>query len=201
MVARTPHTCATLAAFATLNEQIQARVAKYALFVQIPTQADESLVRQPCSMRRKRLQHAADTICHMFCGWRLINCKPQIVVLGSGIVRIDVLSGNCTFNDHPISQLSIAEELRHWLLADLKSNHIPVDALSRASLKAKLSFGEIAWGDRTTTEQFFNDGRPVRTGTMHRCGMRCESEVATDDAVYRSELDDVQEWPIGWPAA
>lgn len=152
-------------------------------------------------MRRKRLQHAADTICHMFCGWRLINCKPQLVELGSGTIRIDVLSGNCSFDGRPISQLSIAEELRLWLLEDLEANKIPIAGLTRASLEAKLSFSEIRWRDRTTNERYFNDGRPVRTDAMHRCAIHCESEVATDEAVYSSEFQDVEEWPVGWPAA
>jgi len=152
-------------------------------------------------MRRKRLQHAADTICHMFCGWRLINCKPRLVELGSGTIRIDVLSGNCAFGGTLISPLSIAEELRLWLLEDLVTNQIPVTALARASLEAKLSFSKIHWRDRTTNDQFFNDGRTVRTDTMHRCAIHCESEVATDDTVYRSTFDDLEEWPVGWPAA
>lgn len=151
-------------------------------------------------MRRKRLQHAADTICQMFCGWRLINCKSKLVELGSGTICIDVLSGNCTFNGHPVSQLSIAEELRLWLVNDLDRNHIPVAALSRASLQAKISLSEIPWRERTTNEQYFNNGRLVRTDILHRCVIRCESDVTTDDAVYRSEFEDVEEWPLGWPA-
>jgi hypothetical protein len=137
----------------------------------------------------------------MFCGWRLINCKPQLVELGSGTIWIDVLSGSCSFDGHPISQLSIAEELRVWLFEDLEANSIPVASLSRASLQAKLSFSEIPWRDRTTNAQYFNDGRTVRTDTMHRCAIRCESEVATDEAVYKSEFENVEEWPVGWPAA
>ena len=151
-------------------------------------------------MRRKRLQHAADTICHMFCGWRLINCTARLVELGSGTIQIDVLSGRCSFDGRPIPQLSIAEELRLWLLADLESNEIPVAGLTRASLDAKLSFSEISWRDKRSNDQYFNDGRPVRTDTIHRCAIACKSEVATNDAVYRSELEDIEEWPAGWPA-
>ena len=32
-----------------------------------------------------------------------------------------------------------------------------------------------------------------------RTFMECDSNVATDEAVYRSKLTQVQEWPIGWP--
>lgn len=152
-------------------------------------------------MRKRRLQHNADTLCQMFCGWRLIKCKPQLVALGSGTIHIDVLSGSCSFEGKTIPQLSIAEELRLWLLEDLEANHIPVAGLTGASLETKLSFSEIPWPDRIPHDKFFNDGRTARTDKVHRCAIRCCSEVATDEAVYRSDCHDIQEWPVGWPAA
>jgi hypothetical protein len=35
---------------------------------------------------------------------------------------------------------------------------------------------------------------------MNRCAMECNSNVVTDEAVYRSKLTEVEEWPVGWPA-
>ena len=137
----------------------------------------------------------------MFCGWRLINCKAELVKLGSGELEIDALSGDCFFEGRPIPELSIAVELREWLKEDLGAHRIPIEALSRARLKAQLSFSEIPWGARQTNEHYFSDGRTVRTAKMHRCVIRCESEVATVEAVYRSEFSDLEEWPVGWPAA
>lgn len=110
-------------------------------------------------MRRKRLKHAADILCQMFCGWRLINCKPELVRLGSGVLEIDALSGSCLFDGRPIPELSIAVELREWLEGDLAAHNIPAEALSRARLTARLSFDEIPWGARQTNEHYFNDGR------------------------------------------
>ena len=43
-------------------------------------------------MRRKRLKHAADTLCHMFCGWWLANSYTNLETLGSGTLAIDALS-------------------------------------------------------------------------------------------------------------
>jgi hypothetical protein len=150
-------------------------------------------------MRRKRLKHAADILCQMFCGWRLINCKPELVGYGSGVLEIDVLTDGCCFNGQPIAELPIAVELMEWLKEDLAAHRIPIEALSCAKLKAHLSFTEILWGERKTNEHYFDDGRTVRTAKMHRCLIRCESEVATDEAAYRSELEDLEEWPVGWP--
>jgi hypothetical protein len=93
--------------------------------------------------------------------------------------------------------------LREWLKEDLAAHNIPFEALSYARLKAELSFSEISWNDRQTKgEKFFSgNGGAVRTSMMHRCMIQCEGEVATDEAVYRSKFEDLEEWPIGWPAA
>jgi hypothetical protein len=148
-------------------------------------------------MRRKRLQHAADILCQMFCGWRLNNCKNVLAKLGSGTLEIDALTGGCYFNGCPTPELSIAVELREWLKEDLATHKIPYEALSSAHLKADLSFSEIRWSDRRTNEHYFKEGRTVRTATMHRCVIRCESEVATDEATYSSKYEDLEEWPVG----
>ncbi len=152
-------------------------------------------------MRRKRLKHATDILCHMFCGWRLINCKPDLVKLGSGTITIDALSGHCEFNEASIPELSIATEIKLWLREDMERNRIPLESLVRATLKATLTFDEIAWRERTGTDQFYSENAPVYTERMHRCIINCKSEVVTDDTVYSSHYKDLQEWPIGWPSA
>jgi hypothetical protein len=62
-------------------------------------------------VRRKRLQHAADTLCRMFCGWRLANSYRSLASLGAGTLRIDALGGSCEFKGERVETLSIAGEL------------------------------------------------------------------------------------------
>ena len=152
-------------------------------------------------MRRKRLQHAADTLCHMFCGWRLIGDKPRLVELGSGTVEIDALSGACRFNSSPIDPLSIATELRLWLVEDLKSHSILLSELQVARVDANLDFSEIAASDRRTSGEFYVPGRSQRTARWHRCKITCSSAVVSGEDEYRSSYSDLEEWPFGWPAA
>lgn len=149
-------------------------------------------------MRRKRLQHAADTMCQMFCGWRLMESKATLLKLGSGSLEIDAITGKCVFQGKPTGQLSIAEEIHSWLRQDLAANNIPIAALTGARLSVKLSFAVVPW-KKNTAEIFYSDGKAIRTEEMNRCVMECNSTVTTDESVYRSKLTEVQEWPLGWP--
>ncbi len=137
----------------------------------------------------------------MFCGWRLSKCKPELVKLGSGRLTIDALSGICQFNGAIIPELSIATEIKLWLREDMECYHIPMGALVCATLWATLNFDEIAWHDRTGKDMFFNNGGAIHTDRMHRCLIDCESEIATNEMIYKSQYHDAKEWPIGWPSA
>ena len=149
-------------------------------------------------MRRKRLQNVADTMCQMFCGWRLIGSKSNLLRLGSGTFEIDVITGQCLFQGKVTGQLTIAEDLRAWLQQELATNKIPISTLIDAHLTVKLSFSVVPW-NKHTREIFYSDGKVARTKKMNRCIMDCESRVTTDEKVYRSKRIEVQEWPIGWP--
>jgi len=149
-------------------------------------------------MRKKGLQNVADTMCQMFCGWRLIGSKPDLVKLGSGTLEIDAITGQCFFQGKTIRQLTIAEEIRTWLQRELAANKIPIAALTGAQLAAKLSFSIVPWNE-TTGEIFYSGGKAVRTEKMNRCVVECDSNVTTDEVDYRSKLIEVQEWPLGWP--
>ena len=66
-------------------------------------------------MRKKRLQHVADTMCQMFCGWRLDSSKPDLIRPGPGSLETDAITGKCVFGGRVIERLIIAEEIRLWL--------------------------------------------------------------------------------------
>ena len=131
-------------------------------------------------MRRKRLQHAADTLCHMFCGWRLVNSGPQLELLGSGSLHIDALTESCEFEGNTLKRtLPIAGELHAWLTRDLATHGIAITDLREASLVATL---QLAY--RTARQ-----GR----GLMH-CDIVCESRVITDEKSYTCTFRGAEAW-------
>ncbi len=151
-------------------------------------------------MRRKRLQHSADILCHKFCGWELVNSYRQLVELGSGKLSIDALSGKCRFDDNPIPEVTIAGALRSWLADDLETHNISADSLQQASLIADLALSSINAADRVTGDFHMDKNqKPIRKGSFYRLEIRCRSEVATDEKTYQSKYEDVQEFPFDWP--
>lgn len=150
-------------------------------------------------MRRKKLKNVANTVCQMFCGWRLHASKPMLVILGSGNLVIDVLSGRCQFNGHSITQLPIARELVEWVKQDLARSRIPAVVLTRAHVAVKLSFSQVPWNTKTK-HIFYKAGKAVLLERMHKCVFECESEVTTKKAAYHSKLVASQEWPVDWPS-
>src|SRR5436190_23049349 len=106
-------------------------------------------------MRRKRLNHAAQQLGQMFCGWQLHPDKPRLEQLGSGTIEIDALSGQARFKGSSIASLAIAATLKQWLLEDLGRNGIPIEALQEARLTVSIDMATVPWQERSTNEVWF----------------------------------------------
>jgi hypothetical protein len=102
------------------------------------------------------------------------------------------------FQDTPILHIPIAEEVRARMHKDLEAHNIPTTELTRVRFAVKLIFSRVPWNTQSK-EIFYTDGKAMRSEEMHHCIFECESEIATDQAIYRSVLREVQEWPLGWP--
>ena len=151
-------------------------------------------------MPRNVLKNAADTLCHMFCGWRQVFSKSRLVELGSGTLEIDVLTSECFFGGRHIPTLPIASELQLSLQRFLTANRIG-EPILRARLKVKLSFSKINWEERkNTVELFYVNGQPICTTQMHRCKFECDTEILQGAQTYRSNYKEIEEWPTGWPS-
>src|SRR2546430_1420326 len=85
-------------------------------------------------MRRKRLKHQADILCHMFRGWQLLGDYRTLTELGSGTLEINFLNEACRHNAKPIPTLSIVQAVSPWWRNDLAANNIPLDDIQEARL-------------------------------------------------------------------
>ena len=149
--------------------------------------------------RLKRLQHEADTLCHMFCGWRLIGSYGRMEQLGSGRLTIDALTQACTFNGQSIATLGIAIELTLWLRDDLAANRIDSQLVREATLEADLELTNSDRESRLTTSQHYTaEERHYSPERFVRLGIHCTSRVVTHDLTYVSDYRDLEEWPEGW---
>ncbi len=123
-----------------------------------------------------------------------------MVGLGSGTLKVAVVTAGCTFNEQRIPELSIAKELEIWMKEDLTSHSIPLAGLTRVELVAELKFSTINSRSRSTKEQYFDKGeKPDKDAEWHRCAITCRSEVETAEKLYRGVYEDLEEWPVGWP--
>jgi hypothetical protein len=154
------------------------------------------------NLRRKRLQHVADTLCEIFCGWRLANSFAELARLGSGELEINCLTGACRFGDGKIASLAIAQELKAWLDADLAKHSIDPAWLDQAWLRAKIDVTQINRRARTAQTVYLGrDGKPMKPSTLVRCSIACESRVKTETTLYSASKSDVEEFPAEWPPA
>jgi hypothetical protein len=148
-------------------------------------------------MKHHRLKHAANTLCHMFGGWRLANSQKEVERLGSGVLAIEVITAACKFNGSSVEPLTIAQEMQAWFLRDLELHHIPVKQILTAVLEANM---EVAIGNNPRRDFFFTkDGKSIKSGPFVRLHARCRCEIATDETSYVSEHEFSDAWPLGWP--
>ena len=151
-------------------------------------------------MRRKRLNHAADTLCAIFCGWRLMNSYASLQVLGSGILHIDALTLLCKFNGIETEPLSIAHELNAWLLSDLRKHNILPCALTQATLSVIIDLQRSPAPSNPRGNFYIGkNGLAIEKGEFFQLKAQCKSEIKTDEATYRVERNHYEQWPVGWP--
>jgi hypothetical protein len=135
----------------------------------------------------------------MFCGWQLMFSYATLEQLGSGTLRINVLTEECFFNDTPISSLSIAATLAAWMRRELADNQIDVAALAEVSLTVQVHIRCIESHYRQTDNQYFGSNQqPLISDYYTSCAMDCRSKIVTAEKTYLSTYQDYEEWPRGW---
>jgi hypothetical protein len=95
------------------------------------------------------LETLCKELCRVFLGWRLGEDRAALSALGEGALRIDLLSGECWYDDEPLPALFIAGELGRELEAARRDGRIEPEGLRSARLDAFFAVrGGAASGDR-----------------------------------------------------
>jgi hypothetical protein len=139
-------------------------------------------------MKHKRLNHHAQNLCQMLCGWELMWDYKRLAELEKGVLIINVLTKACTHNDIPVQSLRIASVLRTWMNQDLKTHNIAFKAIQKAEVRVEFET-ERHFGQRQPGS--WADPTPYFVG----CTLHCSSIVSTDERTYTSSYNDEEEWP------
>lgn len=159
----------------------------------------DSLESAKPTMRRKALQGSANTLCDMFCGWRLTFSFPHLERLGSGALTIDLRLETAFFEGRPTEVLPIVGELRAWLDRELRALRVPWQAVRTAQLRADLTQARIHESQRALPQQYMDETeRPIKQDAYISCDIRCAAVIETDERSYSHEHRAVVEWPAAW---
>lgn len=139
-------------------------------------------------MKLKRLNHQAQNLGQMFCGWELMFDYKRLAELGSGILTLNILTKECQNNENSIPPLQIASTLNHRMTQDLAAHGIELEAIEVASLEVEFKTerhkgqkGDTSWADPT----------PYYIG----CTLSCSSKIRAFGREYVSTYVDAEEWP------
>jgi len=152
-------------------------------------------------VKRKRLKNIVDTMCHIFCGWETYSDYNELIKLGNGTIKVNILNEECYFDDSKINMLNVAKGLINWFKKDCKNNNIDIALIKNALLTVELNYNLIDSKNRfhSRGEIFYNNGKNVNSSKFHKCEFRCKGHIETDEKKYKSDYVKYKEWPNGWP--
>lgn len=142
-------------------------------------------------MRRKRFQHQASNLTHMFCGWQIHGDWEELTRMGSGELEIDVLTGDCRHDGLSLPSLGIAGVLRTWLEGDLQGSGIPRESVDQALLVVDFVTRE------SDTQRDPNTEFPGAEPPFVHCDLVLRSLLVSGLDRYEATREDALEWPKG----
>ena len=90
-------------------------------------------------MEPKTLQTVAKEICDTFLGQRIERDLDRLRDMHAGLLRIDLLTGECTVDDLHIEPLEIASDLQAMLEPELKKLGLRTEDVTTADLLSKFT--------------------------------------------------------------
>jgi hypothetical protein len=132
-------------------------------------------------VNRKILQHFADVFCQMFLNSGCYGDSNILANLGSGTVRMDLLTQQCWHNDMAMPTLRTCSRHKAWLRDQLLKHRIPESRIEEANLEIDYSVELWDKGDWHHLK---------RCATFH---FDCRGIIRTDEKEYVSIASDTQD--------
>jgi hypothetical protein len=125
-------------------------------------------------MRRKVLQDFANVFPQKFID--LPSDLALLAYLRTGVIKIDIITGKCSYEGMRIPTLQTCRENKSWLMNQAEKHHISVDKLKNVSMIIEF---------RVTDFFFEKSFGQEKRHAYFRC--KCCGEIQTDKKNYRSE--------------
>jgi hypothetical protein len=132
-------------------------------------------------MARKVFQGFAHVLCQKFIEVPSNNDLINLIILGSGIIELDVLNSKARCNRFPIEPLPYSAVARAWLLEQMRKHQIPDIELVSALLT-------IEFDARLTAQA------PLPAGMFD---LNCKSSVHAPDRSYSASIATSKRWGLG----
>ena len=129
-------------------------------------------------MRRKILQHIANTLCPMLVGWRMYEDLEILSDLPSGTIEFDLLQAEAIHSQQGKIRLQITNELQSWMLNQFKENKIEIEKIQKVSLLAYMDTDKIKTDKKSIVSFHWS----------------VNSEIATDEKNYKGYLKEAHQW-------
>lgn len=129
-------------------------------------------------MKRKVLQDLANTVCQMFCGWRVGDDLESLSEAPSGEITVDLLTGAAVHDKVGQIELQISKEIQTWFEEQLDRNHIVIGDIRAAVLVVEMDTGTVKT-DREWIVLF---------------NWKCLARIETDEKIYRGKLLKKKQW-------
>ncbi len=137
-------------------------------------------------MRRKVIQDFANVFCQRFIDLPSGYDLALLVHLGSGVAALDILTGECTFNNVPIRQFAACVENRDWLEKQCHKHNITVAEINKATMTM------VAEITNVVVQTSF--GYTRRSACFN---LNCHSEITTNEKVYEGRCSGEKIWGFG----
>jgi hypothetical protein len=137
-------------------------------------------------MKRKVLQDFANTVCQNYIDLNGALDAAAFACYGSGTVLMDLLSGECKFNEEKIPTLNSSIFLQHWLHKRLAAHDIPVSGILSAEMHVIVVVSNL------------NLARSYGRA-LYSChfDFTCRSAIRTAEKLYSSEMRGEKSWGFG----